>query len=98
MVGASKILGASVGADEMVGALEILGVSVGADEMVGASEILGTSEMVGKWVGASVTSSPLSSFTFSTSENLAGITSLDWPGYCQAMAKLLPPSPFFIRA
>jgi hypothetical protein len=38
------------------------------------------------------------SFTFSTSENLAGITSLDWPGYCQAIAKLSPTTPSFIRA
>ena len=31
-------------------------------------------------------------------ENPAGITSNVWPGYCQAIATLSPPPPFFIRA
>jgi hypothetical protein len=79
----------------MVGALEV-GSSVGdpvsifiVGTFVG---VLAVGTLVGSGVGSTC------SFTFSTSENLAGITSLDWPGYCQAMAKLSPSLPSFIRA
>jgi hypothetical protein len=54
--------------------------------------VLAVGTLVGSGVGCTC------SFTFSTSENLAGITSLDWPGYCQAMARLSPTRPSFIRA
>jgi hypothetical protein len=60
--------------------------------VIGVVGFLAVGVLVGSGVGCT------GSFTFSTSENLAGITSLDWPGYCQAMAKLSPTPPSFIRA